>query len=62
MNDESPLASDPLIDEVRLIRREVSERFDNDSRRMCAHLQALQKQTGSRLIQKRRRPGTDRAV
>lgn len=28
---------DPLIDEVRAIRRSIAERFDNDIDRMCEH-------------------------
>ena len=36
--------SDPLIDEVRSIRREISERYGNDVDRLCDHLRELERQ------------------
>ncbi len=36
---------DPLIDEVRQARRELSERFDNDVRRLAEHLQEVQRRS-----------------
>ena len=36
--------SDPLIDEVRAIRRAISEQYDNDVDRLCDHLQELERQ------------------
>jgi hypothetical protein len=41
---------DPLIDEVREVRRRISERFGNDPRRLVEHYIELQKQYESRLI------------
>ena len=35
--DPQPTGEDPLIDEVREIRRKLSERFDNDPVRLCEH-------------------------
>jgi hypothetical protein len=34
---------DPLIDEVRAARRELSERFGNDVRRLAEHLREIQR-------------------
>lgn len=35
-------APDPLIDEIRNIRKAISEEFGNDVRRLGRHLQELQ--------------------
>ena len=35
--------SDPLIDEVRAIREEISNRFGNDVERLCEHLREVEK-------------------
>ncbi len=40
MNDNRP---DPLIDEIRQIRRDLSERFGNDVRRLAEHLREIQR-------------------
>jgi len=47
---------DPLVDEVRAIRRALSERFGNDVERLCDHLQELQQQQPERLVTPERRP------
>jgi len=36
--------ADPLIDEVRAIRREVSAEFGNDAERLCAHLREVEQE------------------
>lgn len=36
---------DPLIDEVRQVRRELPECFDNDIRRLAEHLQEIQRRS-----------------
>jgi len=45
MNDADPFASsgDPLIDEIRAIRKDISERFDNDISRLCEFLREQEK-------------------
>jgi hypothetical protein len=35
---------DPLIDEVRAIRRSISERFGNDVDALCDYLQKLERE------------------
>ncbi len=39
---------DPLIDEVRAIKYELSARFDHDVERLGAHLKALQEEIARR--------------
>ena len=48
-NDDLP-HSDPLIEEVRALRRGISERFGNDVDRLCAHLREVQRQHGGRVV------------
>ena len=43
---------DPLVDEVRSIRREISERFGNDVDRLCEHLESLEMTVGERLVRR----------
>ena len=44
-------SADPLIDEVRAIRRSISEQFGNDVDRLCDHLQELERQHPERVVQ-----------
>jgi hypothetical protein len=46
---EQNLHDDPLIDEIRSIRRDISERFDNDVDKLCDHLQQLEREHTERL-------------
>lgn len=41
---------DPLIDEVRDLKRFVSEQFGNDVRKLGEHLKEMQEQFGSQLV------------
>jgi len=41
----SPSQTDPVIDEIRETRRQISARFDNDPVKLVAYYMALQKQT-----------------
>jgi hypothetical protein len=43
--------ADPLIDELRAIRRAISEQFGNDVDRLCDHLQELERQHPERLVE-----------
>ena len=47
---EGGIPTDPLIDEVRAIRRAISEQFGNDVDRLCDHLQELERQHPERLV------------
>ena len=47
---EGAVPADPLIDEVRAIRRAISEQFGNDVDRLCDHLQELERQHPERLV------------
>ncbi len=55
---ESP---DPLIDEVRAIRRRLSERFGNDVDRLADHLKTIEKQHKGRVIKAPDRPGDEQS-
>ncbi|HYO08163.1 MAG TPA: hypothetical protein VER17_04265 [Tepidisphaeraceae bacterium] len=62
MSDETQPASvpaDPLVDEVRSLRRERSDRFGNDVTRLGRHLQA-QEHPGTRDV-RQPPPAPDRA-
>lgn len=54
---------DPLIDEVRAVRKAISDQFDNDVDRLCDHLRQLEKRDAHRLVKpepttkKPRKPG-----
>jgi hypothetical protein len=39
--------SDPVVDQVRAVRQEISARFDHDPERLVAYYMELQKQTGT---------------
>jgi len=41
--------ADPLIDEVRAIRKALSDQFDNDVGRLCDHLRRFEAQYEERL-------------
>jgi len=45
---DNPQAGDPLIDEVRAIRREICEEFGNDVDRLCDHLQEIEREYRTR--------------
>ena len=42
---------DPLIDEIREIRKAISDQFDNDVERLCEHLRQAEQQHPERVIQ-----------
>ncbi len=44
-----PSGSDPLINEIRTLRRELSERFDNDVKRLCDYLRTIENQNRDRI-------------
>jgi hypothetical protein len=52
---EQPPRSDPLIDEIRRIRKEISEAHGNDVARLCDHLQEIQRRHAGRVV---RRPSS----
>lgn len=41
---------DPIVDEVRPIRAEISAAFDNDVSKLCEHLRSLEEQYKDRLV------------
>jgi hypothetical protein len=43
--------SDPLIDEIRAIRKEIAAQFGNDIDRLCDHLQVIENQSPQRVVQ-----------
>ena len=53
-----PTGGDPLIEEVRAIRKELSDRFGNDPARLCAHLREIESQHAERVV----RPPGDQAA
>lgn len=44
------MSNDPVVDEVRAARRQISERVDHDSARLVAYYMELQKRYQDRLI------------
>ena len=46
----TPLPPDPVIDEIREVRRRISARFDDDPEQLVAYYMELQKQYGDRLL------------
>ena len=42
--------SDPVIEEIRAVRRRISAQFDHDPDKLVAHYMELQKQYADRLI------------
>jgi hypothetical protein len=46
----NPNPSDPVIDEIREVRRRISERFAHDPARLVAYYTEFQKQYRDRLI------------
>ena len=46
--DESA-RTDPLIEEIRTIRKELSDRFDNDPARLCEYLRQVEAEYSDRL-------------
>lgn len=47
---ENPTPGDPLIDEVRAIRRAISEEYGNDVHRLCEHLREIEKRFAGRVV------------
>ena len=47
----NPHPDDPVIDEIREIRRRISAQFDHDPARLVAYYMELQQQYKDRLIQ-----------
>lgn len=43
---------DPLIDEIRAIRKEISDRFDNDVGKLCDFLREEEKKHPERLVRR----------
>ena len=50
---------DPLIDEVRTIRKAISDEFDNDVDRLCDHLQGREAEHQDRVVRPGARPPGD---
>jgi hypothetical protein len=46
----NPKPSDPIVDEIRAVRRRISERFDHDPERLVAYYMKLQEQYQERLV------------
>lgn len=49
---------DPAIDEVREVRRQISERFGHDPARLVEHYMKLQEQHRDRLLPSREQSST----
>ena len=50
----TPLPPDPVIDEIREVRRRISARFDDDPERLVAYYIEIQKQYADRLLDSER--------
>jgi hypothetical protein len=51
-----PSRSDPLIDEIREIRKRISEAHGNDVRRLCEHLRELEARYPERIVRRSPKP------
>ena len=51
--------SDPVIDEIRQVRHEISARFDHDPARLVAYYMEFQKRYRDRLIDRSNAPDRD---
>jgi hypothetical protein len=60
-NDNSS-PPDPLIDEVRAVRRSISERFGNDVNQLWAHLREVQRVHQARVVSRKRKPAPPSAT
>ena len=49
-NQDNQQQGDPLIDEVRAIRKAISDQFDNDVDSLCDYLQERERQHQDRLV------------
>lgn len=50
-DDQNNLPPDFLIDEVRSIRRKLTERFGNDIDKLCDYLQQQERQRSERIVE-----------
>jgi hypothetical protein len=48
--NDGPEQGDPLIDEIRAIRKQISEEHGNDIRRLGEYLKKVQEQYADRLV------------
>ncbi len=46
---------DPFIDEIRSIRKEISDGFGNDVGRLCEHLREIEREYPDRVVEPARR-------
>lgn len=44
------MKKDPAIEEIRAVRRKISQRFGNDSKALVAHYMKLQEKYDNRLV------------
>lgn len=49
---------DPIVEEVRRIRREIEAECQDDAQKFYEHLQELQERYGKRLVRRAPRPST----
>ena len=50
-NDAEGLCPDPMIDDVRKVRRELAEQFGNDVVKLCDYLRRVEAEHASRIVQ-----------
>jgi len=53
-NQQAPGRPDPLVDEVRTMRRTISEELGQDVGRLCEHLRHLEAAHRDRVVQRDR--------
>jgi hypothetical protein len=67
MNEHAALplsesAKDPVVDEVREVRRQISARFEHDPARLVAHYMELQQQYKERLLSPNSSPDSEESA
>lgn len=58
---QQPSRSDPLIDEIREIRKRISEAHGNDVRKLCDHLREIEARYPERVVRRPAKPRIPRA-
>jgi len=51
----SPAKRDPLVDEVRRIRTDLSAEYGHDLGKLCDHLREVQASYGGKVVHKRKK-------
>jgi hypothetical protein len=54
------MSGDPIVEEVREVRRKIETECQNDAQKYYEHLQQVQEQYGDRLVQRKPKAALER--